>query len=267
MTYTLWDSYRGKIKSKKGGWITGKAINSHGYDMMNDLVGKHSYMQIIMLNATGRMPSRALADWLEAAHICLSWPDPRIWCNRIGALGGSAGASVVASTCAGVLSADSMIYGIKPFKDSVAFIQKVYKATQHGENINDIINENIKKHNGKLRIMGYARPVAKGDERIKAMTRVTQNLGFNIGPHLQLAFEIEEIILKRFDESMNIAMYISAFLSDQGYSPKDVYRLLTVLVFSGITACHTDAAEREHGTFSPLQVTDVLYTGVPARTL
>ena len=109
--YQFWDQRRGTIQSKKGGWVVGKAIFNHGYSMMDDLVGKVSYMQVLVLNATGRLPERPVADWLDAIHICLSWPDPRIWCNQIGALGGAMRASVVASTTAGVLAADAKSYG------------------------------------------------------------------------------------------------------------------------------------------------------------
>lgn len=89
MNYSYWDDQRGKIKSKKGGWRVGKKVECHGLDLMEEVVGKLSYMQVVILNATGKLVSKELAEWFEAVHICLSWPDPRIWCNRIGALGGA----------------------------------------------------------------------------------------------------------------------------------------------------------------------------------
>jgi len=267
MSFELWDDYRGKIRSKKGGWTIGKIIKSHGYDLMNDLVGQYSYMQIIALNATGRMPRRELADWLEAIHICLSWPDPRVWCNRIGALGGSSGTSAVASTCAGVLAADSRSYGIQPLQAGMEFIQRARTDIQQGLSVTDFIDAEIKKHGGKPHIMGYSRPIVKGDERIPAMEKVTKRLGFEVGPHLQLAYDIEKVLSDRFDEAMNINSYMSGFLSDQDYSPIEVYRLFSVLVFSGVTACHVDAADREQGTFAPLRASDIIYSGKEAREL
>lgn len=41
--YQFWDERRGKIQSKKGGWVVGKGVFNHGYSMMDDLVGKASY--------------------------------------------------------------------------------------------------------------------------------------------------------------------------------------------------------------------------------
>jgi hypothetical protein len=37
------DARRGKIISNTGGWFPGKGVFSHGYSMLEDLVGKKSY--------------------------------------------------------------------------------------------------------------------------------------------------------------------------------------------------------------------------------
>lgn len=263
--YRLWDEHRGKIQSKKGGWIIGKGVFNHGYSMMDDLVGKVSYMQVMVLNATGRLPERAVADWLDAIHICLSWPDPRIWCNQIGALGGTARTSVVAATTAGVLAADAKAYGIKPLIQGVNFIQAAQLDFKRGLNVDEIIRNECTKHRGKPSIMGYARPLAKGDERIVAMWRVQKALGLPIGEHLQLAEQIEQSLLNNFDESMNINGYMSAFLSDLGYTADEVYRIFAVLVTSGVTACYVDTRDKAADTFLPLRCADIEYTGKLAR--
>ncbi|MEX1056845.1 MAG: hypothetical protein WED11_03875, partial [Natronospirillum sp.] len=181
MKYQLWDSYRGRIKSRKGGWRIGQQVLSHGYDLMQEVVGQFSYMQVVLLNATGRMPSKELAQWFEACHICLSWPDPRIWCNRIGALGGSARVSAVAATCAGVMAADSRVYGIKPIIEGVELIRRAKVATDKGIAIDEFIASIVESKGGKPHIMGYARPIVKGDERIEVMRRVTADLGYSEG--------------------------------------------------------------------------------------
>lgn len=261
----LWDKNRNKIYSKKGGWIIGKGVFLHGYDMMNDLVGEVSYMQVMILNATGRMPERRLADWFEAVHICLSWPDPRIWCNHIGALGGTMQTSCVAATVAGILANDSRSYGTKPLIEGVEFIQDAMNKFKQGINVEKIVEMECAKHGGKPFIMGYARPIAKGDERVPAMEGVAENLGFSVGPHLSLAYEIENVLMERFNEGMNINGYMSAFLSDQGFLPEDVYRICSVLVNSGITACYVEACERPADAFLPLHCEDVLYQGKSHR--
>jgi citrate synthase len=264
-SYRLWDAHRGRIHSKKGGWIIGKGVFNHGYSMMDDLVGKVSYMQVLVLNATGRLPERPLSDWFEACHICMSWPDPRIWCNQIGTLGGTIRASVVASTTAGVLAADAKTYGSKPLLQGVRFIQSALLDFKRGLSVDEIINNECAKHRGKPNITGYARPLAKGDERIIAMERVQKQLQLPLGEHQQLALQIESILLERFNESMNINGYATAFLSDRGYSADEVYRIFAMVVTSGVTACYVDAHDKASDTFLPLRCADIEYTGESAR--
>ncbi|MCF6356038.1 MAG: hypothetical protein L3J26_13215 [Candidatus Polarisedimenticolaceae bacterium] len=263
----LWDKYRAKIYSKRGGWRIGKGVYNCGYDMMNELVGEKSYMQVMFLNATGRLPDRKLADWLEAVHICLSWPDPRIWCNHIGALGGTVRASVVSATVAGTLAGDSKAYGQKTLVAGVSFIQKALAAYNDGISVEEIISGECAKHGGKPIIMGFARPIAKGDERAEAMARVSKLLGFSVGPHMKLAYQIEDVLSRDYDESLNICGFVSAFLSDQNMTPEGAYQAFALLVSSGVTACYLDVVGRPAGTFSPLQCEDIEYQGAPARAL
>lgn len=263
--YLAWEKYHGRIVSSRGGWKIGSGVQNCGYDMMNDLVGKVSYMQVVVLNATGRLPTKELADWIEATHICLSWPDPRIWCNRIGALAGSNRTSALSASCLGVLAAESTSYGIKPLSSGVEFIEHAYEHVSKGLSVEEFIALETKKFGGKPHLMGYARPIAKGDERIPAMEKITENLGFPVGKHLSLAYKIEEVLNKKFDETMNINGYMTAFLVDQGYTAQEVLRIYSTLVVSGVTACFIDTADRMEGSFAPLKTDDVVYKGAPLR--
>lgn len=262
---SYWDKHRGVVRSRKGGWVMGEGVFNHGYSMMDDLVGNVSYMQVMVLNAIGRLPERRFADWLEAFHICLSWPDPRIWCNQVGALGGASECSVVASTVAGVLAADSSIYGIRPIIEGVRFIQRALEIHRTGLTAQEIVAREIQANGGKVSIMGYARPIAKGDERIPAMERVAEVLGYAIGEHLALAYEIEEVLVEQYDETMNILGYVAAFLADQGVAPEEAYRMTAVVVSSGVTACYVDSRDRPAGSFLPLRCEDIEYAGRPPR--
>ena len=262
-----WDKRRGKITSSKGGWKIGQGVFNHGYSMMDDFVGKTTYMQVVMLNATGRLPERRLADWMEAVFICLSWPDPRIWCNQIGALAGTTQTSVMAATSAGTLATDARAYGVRPLLDGLAFIQQAFHEFEAGTSVEEIVLSGNRVRKGKPEIMGYARPIAKGDERIPAMVRVSEQLGFQSGEHVALAFSIEDYLSKNFDESMNINGYVSAFLSDQGYSPEECYRMFSTLVASGVTACYVDTRDKVPNSFLPLRCDDIVYEGKSVRAV
>ncbi len=263
---SLWDRNRGVIRSRKGGWVIGQGAFCHGYNMVEELAGEVSFFQVLILNATGRLVERPLADWFEARQIGMSWPDSRIWCNHIGALGGTARVSVTAATAAGVLAADSHAYGgIKTSVRGIDFIQRALKDHQSGLSAEKIVDNECARHGGKPNIMGYARPIAKGDERIARMEKISQDLGFETGEHLALAYQIEEILKRKFDEEMNINAFTSAFLADQGFTGVEVSRISATLVASGVTACYIDAFERPAESFLPLRCDDIDYQGKPPR--
>lgn len=263
----LWDHNRGVIRSSIGGWKIGEAVYNHGYSMMDDFVGKLSYMQVVILNATGKLPERKIADWVEQSHICMSWPDPRIWCNQIGALGGANRASVIAATSAGLLANDSRSYGTKPLIEGLKFIQSAMNQYEAGFSVEEIVKHECAKHGGKPHIMGYARPIAKGDERIPAMEGVQKALDIPVGPHQALAYSVNTILTRDFDEAININGYLSAVLSDHNFTPLEVYRLYAILVSSGITACYVDCMDKPAESFLAQRCDDIEYVGKPIRKL
>jgi citrate synthase len=261
------ENNRNTIRSHTGGWKPGQGVYCHGYSMLEDLVGKKSYFQIMVLNATGRLVERRLADWIEAIYGCLSWPDSRIWCNQIGALSGVSRTTAVAGTVIGTLAADSRIYGMYTLLEGANFIKGCMEKRLQGVSVKQIIDESIEKNRGKVMMMGYIRPIARGDERIEAMEKITKDLGFKEGPHLKLAYEIEQELKNRFNEGMNINGFMTAFLSDQGFSFEEIYQLFVSLVISGVTACFLEQKNKEPDSFLPLRCDDIKYTGPAKRKI
>jgi len=259
-----WDRNRGIIRTRKGAWRPGQVIYSHGYDLLRQLVGHVTFFQNLVLNVTGRLPEKRLGDWLEATFMCMSWPDARIWCNQIGALGGSVRASPVASIAAGVMAADSRMYGPGTVRSSTRFIQRALELSRAGWTTERIVAETAVRGR-RVVAVGYSRPLAPADERIEAMQRVATGLGFETGPHLALAYDIEAVLWERHHESINLAGYIMAFLSDQGFSVEEIYRLYATCVNGGIHACYAEAADNPAETFLPMRCDDVEYTGPAER--
>lgn len=267
--FNLWEQYRGKIRNTKGGWILGEAIYNHGFSMMDELVGHTSYFQVLILNITGRLPEKNISDWTEASFICLSWPDPRIWCNKIGALAGTSRTSSTAAVSAGTLAADSRMYASGAMLEGAEFIISALNAKNNGTSTHSIVQTELarKSHKAtsKAAIMGYARPLATGDERVVAMERVRNALNFPIGPHLRLAFEIENLLMDTHNECMNILGYCAAFMADQGFTATEITRIYSLWVSSGIHACYAEYCDRPPGTFLPLRCDDIDYQGKAPR--
>lgn len=114
-------------------------------------------------------------------------------------------------------------------------------------------------------ITGYVRPVASGDERLAPLEQLAARLGFARGEHLSLAFEISDIMEREFNEGINLNGYVNAFLSDQGYTVAEIYRIFATVACAGILACHAEAADNPAGTFFPLRCEDIEYAGPGER--
>jgi len=265
---SFWDRRRGVIRSHKGGrWQIGKGVTSHGYSMLDELVGHASFFQVLILHVIGRMPERRLAEWMEAIFISLSWPDPRMWPNQIGSLGGSVRSSPLAAICLGTLASDSRIYGPGTLENACRFIIKAMEWVTQDRTIEDYLNAQPRRPGGHIIAPGYIRPFAKGDERVAVMECLAEKLGFETGAHLQLGHEIQEVLFTRCGESMNLAGYISAFLLDQAFSTEEVYRVCSLVVSGGVHACYSEAADREPESFLPMRCDDIEYCGVPERRI
>ncbi|MGI9292954.1 MAG: hypothetical protein ACR2PS_03145 [Pseudomonadales bacterium] len=262
-----WDDRRNKIFSRTGGWRVGHGVSMHGHDLLEELVGEASFFQLLLLATTGKLPEPRVARWWEAAFMCMSWPDPRIWCNQISTLAAETKCSIVAATTAGTLANDSYMYGAGSALASMNFITQALRDFENGMSVKEIVRNEVRKSRGKLHITGYVRPIAKGDERVIALEKFARKLQFSIGPHEKLAFEIEDYLIDNFSEGMNAGGYMTAFLSDQGFTPQQVYNFSAMIVFAGVEACYIDNVTRPYGSFLPLRCDDIEYTGKPIREI
>lgn len=265
----FWDTRRNVIRTRVGGALIGKGVvYSHGYSMLEELTGHATFFQVLVLNVTGRLPEKRLADWLEATFTCMSWPDPRIWCNGVGSYGGTMRTSPVAAITAGTLAADSRLYGPGSFSLVAETIEEGLRQRNQGIPTAEIVARLNRRRGSPTPVVpGYARPIAAGDERIPVMDRVARGLGFPVGPHLELAFDIHDYMMAEFEEGLNLAGYLVSFLLDQQMSAKEVYRLYSLCVNSGIHACYGEAYDNPPEAFLPLRCNDIEYVGKDARSV
>lgn len=264
MTTGIWDRNHKKITTKKGGWRVGDQVYSHGYNLLEDLVGEVSFFQQMIMDMTGQLPERRLAEWLEGCYHCSSWPDSRIWCNQMGSLAGTSRARKTAGVCAGVLASESAMYGPGTAYGVMDFLEYAMAEHRKGVSVPDMITHHLKTHRD---VAGFARPVAKGDERVDVMQRLASRLGFEMGEYETLVMEISEYLTAEYDECVNYSGYVVAFLADQGYSKKEIGRITALIVMSGVLACYVEANDKPAGTFLPMRCDDIVYTGVEDREL
>ena len=144
-------------------------------------------------------------------------------------------------------------------------VQHLFSMYKQGTSVSRIVTEIADANGGKPKIVGYIRPIAKGDERLEAMEKVSAGLGLIQGEHLTLAYEIEKFMRENYDEGMNINGYAAAVLSDHGFTAQEIYQICPVAVASGVTACYLDTLKRPPNNFLPLRCDDMDYQGQSPR--
>jgi len=262
---TNWDQYRGQIYSLKGGWTVGKGIMTHGYSLLDDIHGKCSMFQVLIMNVTGRLPERRLADLVEGLFITLSWPDPRIWCNKVGVFNAMTRASAIAAITSGGLAGDSRLYGASTGHSIGPFFKKAYKhIIEQGESTEQFIEDHCYKA-GQLVAPGFARPLAKGDERIPAMRKLARELGFEVGANMRMVSDMETYLNSKEGEGLNLSGFFSAFMLDQDYTMDEIMGIAALSVTGGIYAAYFEYINQSPNDFLPLRVEDIKYIGPESR--
>jgi len=267
MSNTYWDQRNKHIFSHVGHWQAGFDVTIEGYSLMNELMGNVSWVQLIVLNATGRLPSKAVADWIEVSFMGLSYPDSRIWCNQVGAYAGDTNTSVVAAASSAILAADSRAYGGSQTRYlSMDFQHKALKRYQAGESMAEIV-KGAKFTRGKPIITGFARPIDREDERLAPFEKARQDLGLELGEHLSFAQALSHYLDEHYGLSMNCGGYAAALLLDQGFTPTEGYRLSAFSVISGAIACYRNLDQQAPNSFLPLKCEDIDYLGPKPRAI
>ncbi|GLX80306.1 hypothetical protein tinsulaeT_36460 [Thalassotalea insulae] len=262
-----WDQRNTRIFSSVGHWQGGEDVIIEGHSLMNDLMINASLMQVNILNATGKLVARNVADWVETNFMGLSYPDSRIWCNQISAYAGDTKTSVVAAASAAILGADSRAYGGgQTTQSSMTFLQVAYEDYTHGASFAQILQK-ARIINGKPMIIGFARPIDKDDERLQPYKDSQLRLGLEMGKYLKFAFELSDYLFEHFGLSINSGGYAAAFLLDQGFTPEEGYKIKAFAVIGGAIACYRDLEHSPANSFLPMKCQDIDYIGVAPREL
>jgi hypothetical protein len=249
------DNWRTSI----GGWSLDGKVVLRGKDVFTELNDKR-WMEYLLYAATGK-ESPKMARLIEAIWvICTSFPDPRIWNNRVAALAGTARSTGVLASAGALAVTEATVYGLKPIKGASDFLFRADQRLAEGENLEQIVKAELKQYRS---VYGYGRPIADADERVKPMMKFAHSIGCGNGKFVKLAFEVGEYLSNtRLKYKINIAAVCAALLADEGISPVELYNLATLSFTAGAMPCFIDACNQQEGVFFPLRTSRLRYTGV-----
>ncbi|BBL72617.1 citrate/2-methylcitrate synthase [Methylogaea oryzae] len=246
-----------------GAWFPAERVVFRGKDLFREL-GDLPWMGLLLYGITGRVPDEKQIRLFDAMWVlCTSYPDPRLWNNRVAALAGTARSTALLALGAANAVSEASLYGRRPGIRAIDFLLRAKQQLDQGVDLKRVVALELEKHK---RIYGYGRPVTDQDERIVPLLTFAATLGFSDGVYVGLAFAVEEILLARPKPlHMNIAIVLAALAADQGLTPHEYYRFMALSFSAGMTACHVDAMQKPEGTLFPLSCKRLAYCGAPRR--
>jgi citrate synthase len=245
-----------------GAWLPPKVILRN-----KDLFAECSqwpWMKLLLFALTGREFNEAQIKLCEGIWVnCGSYPDPRIWPNRVAAFAGTVRSTGALGIAASIAVSEAKIYGRRADRSAFSFITSARRAVEEGKELLDFIKTHMEINRG---IAGYGRPLVTGDERIVPLMSLAGKLGLDKGPHVQLAFQVERLLQQnRYRMAMNIAVVCASLMADQGFTVNDYYHWTIVSYTAGALPCYIDSLGHPQASFFPMEVKDMRYTGAERR--
>jgi len=253
----------GLIRSRVGAAFLGSHAIFRGKDLHAEL-GDLGWMAVYLLGVTGRTFGDRELRLLESIWSYTSYPDTRIWNNRVAALAGSTASTGTLGLSAALAVSEAGIYGQGPCTRAIDFLYRARAELEAGAELGPCVQRELSLRRS---LGGYGRPVTSADERIAPLLKLAKSLGLSGGCYLKLAYAIEDHLLAgRYRMHINYAGVVAGLAADLGLSTREYYFYLFPCFLAGMVPCYIDASRRTAGTLLPLPCNGVTYEGAPKRT-
>jgi len=255
--------YIDRLETNKGAWFPGERVVFRGKDLFTE-VSKLGWLGILFHGVSERNFSASELEMLECMMMMGgSFPDPRLWNNRVAALAGSARSTTTLAIASGNAVTEAKVYGHQPIFKACVFVLEGFKEYEGGKSLEEIVYSKMKKDRC---VPGYGRPITDIDERIEPVLNTAKKLGFADGKYLKFAFEVEEFLKNsRYKIGMNAAALFAAFSADLGLTPREFYMFSCLSFSGGMFPSYVDAIEKPEGSFFPLTCDRLTYNGQSKR--
>jgi citrate synthase len=248
----------GVFKTWVGAAFPGERAVFRGRDLHADL-GDLSWLELAGLGILGRPWPKAQAQLMDAIWALTSYPDARIWNNRVAALAGSTRSTPNLAMSAAHAVSEATIYGRRNEYRALAFFLWVGRELDAGGALADVLAR-YEAERGKF--PGYGRPLAMQDERIEPTMAHARALGLADGRHVSLAFEIERhFVAQGRPLRLNLGALVSAFGADFGFTPRQFNLLLFPAFLVGMQPCYLEALSKPAGAVFATPCAAVSYHG------
>ena len=256
------EQYVGRLTTRAGAFFPGERVVFRGHDL-HKLLEDMDWLELYLFGITGRRFTSQEVKVVQALWSYTSYPDARIWNNRVAALAGNARSTGTLAVAAAQAVSEAMIYGRGIDVRASEFLTRAKILVDGGADLKELVRTEVKS---KRNIAGYGRPLVAQDERIAPVMSLIREKGLDNGAHLKLAFEVEKILLEgRWRMRMNYAALAAALCADMGMSPVEYYFASFMAFIAGMPPCYLDALKKPEGSLFPLPCRMISYEGVEIR--
>lgn len=246
-----------------GAWFAGERVVFRGQDLHIDLKDM-SWMALFIFGITGKRFTENQLNVLNAIWTCTSFPDPRIWNNRVAALAGTVRTTPALGISAALAVSEAGIYGHGPCVNALDLVKRACQAVESGVNLARFLENELAQ--GKI-LFGFGRPITGIDERIPHLLSIVEENGLHKGKHLTLIQEIEKFLLQgRRKLRLNVAGIFAGLIADFDFSLDEYYQFIIPLFLAGMPPIYLEAKQKPIGTFFPLSCERITYYGRGSRS-
>ncbi|MBN1379741.1 MAG: hypothetical protein JXA04_10970 [Gammaproteobacteria bacterium] len=257
------EEFEKRWRTSVGKFYTGERVVIRGKDLHIDFQDA-DWMKLLVFSITGREFTDNQISLLSSIWVYSSYPDPRIWNNRVASLTASARSICSLAIAAATAVSDAHIYGGQTELRAMTFLIKAKYQLDKGRPLEDLVFAELKT---KRNIGGFGRPMVKQDERIPHIFKRAKDLQLDNGIYLQILKDVQGILKNRkYRIAMNYGGVVSALCADMGMSPLEHHAYLILVFSAGMLPCYLDALSgHSEGAFFPLRCNSIAYTGPSIR--
>jgi hypothetical protein len=256
------DAFTGPLQTHVGGFVPGERAVFRGYDLHRDLRDIH-WVELTLFGITGRRFSPAEVRICNAVLTFTSYPDTRLWNNRVAALAGTARSTGNLAVSAALSVSEGTLFGGQACYKALDFLFRARDCCDRGGDLARFVADHLARHRN---VGGFGRPLTERDERIAPMLALLAEEGLDDGPFLRLARRVEGILQAgRWRYRMNYAALAAAIYGDLGLTPDQYYLAVFPAFLCGMLPCYLEAREKPAGAIMPTPCGAINYNGAPSR--
>lgn len=251
------------LVTEMGAWFPGERVVFRGKDLHHDL-GDMKWVELYFFGVTGRTFSEAQIKIITTIWAYTSFPDPRMWNNRVAALAGNSRSTSALGLSAALAVSEASLYGRRLDARALDFFLKMGRLSNNPEMLEREIDSYLYRYRY---LPGFGRPVTNIDERTGPLKRVLRQTGLHEGKHILIVQEIERILkAKGLKLSANFGALTAAIAADMDLTVQQ-YQLFAYFAFiAGMAPCFIDQSRKPEGTFFPLRCEAIIGNTTPARS-